>query len=346
VTTVAVLNGGVVAPPIEIKQVGFLDAIDISIRSPAGVGIVTTTAPALATNRLNVASIINRVQVALNTGAAVIVDVTGEQLAFINTAIEQGYSPFTSVADLQSPLPGSSTGSLPASATIPLNWNVRIPIAANNGRDFTTGLLMLQSQQVLCQVNVSFNALSVLYPTNTPTYTATLPSMDITAVTYAAPDPSKVQLPLPSLHRILETTFPIVNTGDVIIRLPREGILLRLYLLLVINGVMEGQGSPPTYNLNSVRVRLNDVDEPLFMTRQQLQAEQQRHFGLGVSFPYLLDFWYAEKTVAQGDARDAYDTEKFSTFELILNIPSGTSLGTNSYVSVAREIVQYPRRTA
>jgi hypothetical protein len=117
----------------------------------------------------------------------------------------------------------------------------------------------------------------------------------------------------------------------------------------VINGALNIYGP----GFSSMRVRLNDVDEPLNMTRRQIEQQAFLNFGSaglssGSAFwgGYIHDIWYAEKIVAGGDARDAYDTEKFSTFELILNIDSGTTLGTNSYVSICREIIQYPRRTA
>jgi len=340
VQTVTVTPGTSVSPPIGLQQVGFLNNIDLMLQSvPGALGFTTgANAPVLAGNRRWPASLFGRLQLALNTGAATIIDVPGEQLEFINWLLQRSYNPTISTdADTYSAIYNN------ANTTNKVAARYRLPVAANDANDFTVGMLMLQSQQVVLNVNILWQSLGNIFSANAPTVAAGgAPNLDVHETVYAAPNPAKVALPAPSLHRIMETQYPLLNLGDNIITLPREGKLLRLYLQVVLNGAFD-QNNYVDY----VKVRLNDVSEPYSFTRQKLKALAIERYGM--TFPpgwYVIDLWYANHQPAQGDQRDVIDTSAFSTTQLTINIDSAATLGLNAYVSVCREFLQFPTRTA
>jgi hypothetical protein len=336
VSTTNLAQGSTTAPPIDIKQVGFLGALDLTMRDgAAGSGItIGNVAPTLAANITYPFSWIKRVQLALNTGAALLVDLSGRGLDRVNRLLERSYRPDLSTdTDL-------FAASLLINLTNPLRFALRIPVAANDGADFMLGLINLQSQNLLAQLTIQWAAFADLFTANNPTVSATTPTMDVTALSYAAPDPTQSQLPPIAVHRLIENQYTIGSTGDTTVRINREGLLMRLILMVDLNG------APDSADVVECRIHLNDVDNPYKMTRQQLKHQHIRRYGFDMPVgTFVWDFWHANKLVAAGDQRDFIDTEAFTTLEFLVNIGTAAVLGVgNNVLTVIREILQFPRR--
>lgn len=335
-TTAAIAFGGSTNPPVDIKQVGFLNALDLVVRdSAAGAGLTQgAVAPTLAANITYPFSIIKRAQLGLNTGAALLVDASGRGLDRINRVLERAYKPDMSTdADL-------FAASLLTNITNPMRFSLRLPVAANDGADFMLGLINLQSQNLLAQLTLTYAASADLFTANAPTVSATAPVVDVSALSYAAPDPTQSQLPPIAVHRIIENQYTIGSTGDTTVRVNREGLLMRLIALVDLNG------APDSADVVEMRVHLNDVDNPYKLTRQQFKHQHLRRYGFDMPVgTFVWDFWHANKFVGGGDQRDFIDTEAFTTLEFVVNIATGATLGVgNNVLTILREILQFPRR--
>jgi hypothetical protein len=301
-----------VAPPLQLPNVGYLAGIFLTWRgSISGTGV--------SAKQNGPWDLIRRLRVNLNLGSASLVDISGYNLYLLN---------LLSGVDMSTSQYHTATS----------RWALYVPIAANLGENFSTGLILLQDPQIRATVEINWNALSNVF-NGTGLNAASGSGIEVHYVYWEVPNLEKVSQPPLVLHRIVQDTQPITQTGDNIYLVPRQGILLQLLHVLTINGAYSTAWDKAT-------IRLNRVDTVAEITPDVAQTLNI----LSVDAPVSLrppghvipwDFFSPSYKAGMGDLRDAIDTEAVTTTESVVTISSGANLGSNNnFLDAVRRILQ------
>ena len=307
----------------ELPRVGLLSEVLVSVR-----GVVTLSGAGAIAN-LGPWNLINRLQLNINIGSATIFDTTGwgnfvlshvQRQAFKHDA--PGIGNTTPDADFYAaPVAmGANTWAL----------HYHIPVSANDGRNFSMGLLNLQAPEVRATVDILWGAL--LDPATLITANAT--SANIYYMYYEGPDPRVIELPPLVTHRILEERLSYATTGDIFYTVPRQGTLLQLLKTVRANALRIN-------TIDGQYLRFNKTDVPYNMERWAAKYYWKKRYASDPpTGAFAWDLWNTEGDVSQGDMRDAVDTEGLSTLEDATTITSGTALGTDATIDEIRRFVQ------
>ena len=318
--------------PIELPRVGLLARVIVQFR-----GTVTTSAAGTAAD-LGPWSLLARLRINANIGAASIVDVSGYGGHMHQSQIERGYKPeFTGI------FAGTGAGSPPApnadihAAPLASGANVWVltwvlPVSADSGREFDLGLVNLQSPETRVTVELTTGAGSDF----TTNFSSISGSFFVYYEYYEIPDPRQFALPPLALVRLLEEQQAILGTGDTIYTVPRQGVLLNLQHRITLNAARSD-------SIDRLSIRFNKTDTVYQIDRQPSRVRERLFYALlpetGV---YYWDFWHAVgDEIAGGDTRDAIDAEELSTLESLVTVTSGATLGSNNnFLASVRRIVQ------
>lgn len=309
--------------PQELPRVGLLSEVFVQAR------LTVTLSAAGALTDLGPWNAVNRVQVNANIGAAAIVDLSGYGAYMIQ--------PWTQNAGYRPDVGGAGVTAVNAdihAAPVAMGANTWVlsyflPIAANDGSQFETGLINLQAPETRVTVNITTGAL--LDPATL--VTATTGSFFIYYDYYEIPDPNRFKLPPLALVRTLEESQVISAVGDNIYTVPRQGVLLQLAHRVNLNGARSD-------SWDRALMRFNKTDSVYQEDRQWMRAVERRAFCLNPVVGVLYrDFWRANSLNSAGDTRDAIDSEELSTLESIVVVSAGATIGVASLSSV-RRIVQ------
>jgi hypothetical protein len=304
-----------VAAPLQLPNVGYLAGIFLTWK-----GAINGTGVSAKPNAPW--DLIRRLRLNLNLGSASVVDASGYGLYLLS--LLNGADPTTSTFYTSSP--GS------------LRWTLYIPVSANLGENFSTGLILLQDPQIRATVEVNWNALSNVF-NGTGLSAAAGSGVEVYYIYWEVPNLEKVSQPPLVLHRIIQDTQPITQTGDNVYTVPRQGILLQLLHSLTLNG---------TYSFlwDKAAIRLNRVDTVAEVTPDTAGALHV----LTVDVPFSSrppahvipwDFFSASYKAGMGDLRDAIDTEAVTTTESVITISSSATLGSNNnFLDTIRRILQ------
>jgi hypothetical protein len=310
--------------PLPLPRVGLLSAIILQFR-----GTVTLSgAGALAD--LGPWNLLSRIKVNSNIGSASIVDVTGYGAYLMQKWVARGWLPDN--AGVGSTTVNADIHAAPVAMganTWVLTWV--IPISANRGVNFETGLINLQAPEVTVTVEPTFGAL--LDPATL--VTATTGNLHVFYEYYEIPDPRKFTLPPLTLVRCLEEQQAVGATGDNIYTVPRMGTVLQLIHRTNLNGVRSD-------SIDSHSIKFNKTDTVYADERQELRVFERFMYAsppiVGATYR---DFWNAYDDVSQGDTRDAIDSEQLTTLESIVTVSSGAGLGANNnFLASIRRILQ------
>jgi len=319
VTSVAYATSATLTPQ-ELPRVGLLNRVFVQFRGTvtlSGAGALADQGPW---------NLVARIGVSANIGAASIVDLTGYGAYMIQPWVEElGYRP--DKAGVGDTTPNADIHVAPV-AMGANTWALSywLPIAANTGSQFDTGLINLQAPETRVTVNITTGAL--LDPATL--VTATTGNFFIYYDYYEIPDPRVFRLPPLALVRTLEETQTITAVGQNIYTVPRQGVLLQLAHRINLNGARSD-------NWDSHTLRFNKTDSVYQVDRQWERAWERVNYGLNpVTGVMYLDLWHAMQDLSAGDARDAVDAEELSTLESIVTINSGATIGVASLGSVRR----------
>jgi hypothetical protein len=301
-----------VAPPLQLPNVGYLAGIFLTWR-----GAITGSGVSAKTN--GPWDIIRRLRLNLNLGSASVVDISGYALYLLN--LLNGVDPITSQFHV-----GLA------------RWTLYVPVSANLGENFSTGLILLQDPQIRATVEVNWNALGNVF-NGTGLAAAAGSGVEVYYVYWEVPDLEKVSQPPLVLHRIVQDTQPIAQTGDNVYLVPRQGILLQLLHVLTINGAYS--------NLwDKAAIRLNRVDTIAEATPDVLGALHTLFVDVPASnrppsHVVHWDFFSANYKAGMGDLRDAIDTEAVTTIESVVTVSSSANLGANNnFLETVRRVLQ------
>lgn len=320
--------GGSIAPgdriSVELPRVGFLAGVLVTIE-----GGVTLTGGAMA--NLGPHNFLDRLQLETNVGSALIYDTSGYGNLLVQAQSARAWRGDSDSA-------GNATdGAVELSQFVTGAGGVKlhywIPAATNDGAQFSVGMLNLQAPEVRATVNLA--ATSAIANVHSG---ASAPSLTYTVhyLYYEVPSPADVKWPPLILHRILEDVTPVTQTGDVIYTVPRQGTLLQLTHLLVLNG------NRNRADVTDMRLRVNRTDD---VYRHDANAHDwwyaQRYSRLPRVGQFVWDFFHADDDPNRGDMRDAIDSEAISSLESIVTVGSGATLGSgNNFLRSIRRIVQ------
>jgi len=301
-----------VAPPLQLPNVGYLAGIFITWRGTiSGLGSAKINGPW---------DIIRRLRVNLNLGSASLVDVSGYGLHLLNllNGVDMATNTYFTVSGGR--------------------WTYYVPIAANLGENFSTGLILLQDPQVRATIEISWNTLTNVF-NGTGLSASAGSGVEVYYVYWEVPNLEKVSQPPLVLHRVVEETQPITQTGDNTYLVPRQGILLQMLHTLILNGAY----AP---NWDKAAIRLNRVDTiaeitPDIGTGLQVLTVDLPSSNRLPAHVVPWDFFSASYKAGMGDLRDAIDTEAVTTTESVVTISSGATLGANNnFLGTVRRILQ------
>jgi len=188
----------------QLDRVGLLNYLVVVLRGTvtlSGAGAFATLGPW---------QIINRIRVDLNLGNMNLVDVSGFGLYQLNKRLFRAYAP--DGGGIRTPATGVFTAPLAMGAN---SWVIPliIPISANPGSQFDTGLISLQSPEVQVNVQIRLAAAGADFVTNFTSLTLT--TVEMYEAYFEYPDPSAVMLPPAQVVRTVEFSQPYAATGDV-----------------------------------------------------------------------------------------------------------------------------------
>ena len=315
------------ATTFTLDRVGMLNYLVIVLRST----VTLSAGGAFAT--LGPWSMIDRVKVNLNLGNMTLVDMSGYTLYQFNKALFRAFAPdgggnFTPASDTFAA--GVASGA--NSWVLPLI----IPISANPGSEFDTGLVNLQAPEVQVDVQVSLAAAGSTFVTNFSSIAST--TVELYQCYFDLPRPgAPVQLPLGQIVRSVETTIPVTATGETNYTVERQGQLLQFISTFIANGSRSN-------GLDRVKLiaNINDTiyDMPAVMNRIKYQMDYSAPADTGI---FYLDLWHARESPSSGDSRDLINTEVLTTLQWDPVVSSLTTLGSgnNSWISGRRVLVNF-----
>lgn len=312
------------AAQFTLDRVGMLNYLVIVLQAT----VTLSSGGAFAT--LGPWSIIDKVSVNLNLGNMTLVSISGWNLYQINKLMFRGWAPdgggnFT---------PSSQTFSAPvASGANTWKLPLLIPISANPGSEFDTGLVGLQAPEVQVDVIVQLAAAGATFVTNFSTLTA------VTCTLYQQyfdlPRPgAPVQLPLGQIVRTVETTKAIAAVGELDYTVERQGQLLDMCSTFVANG-SRSNGIDNAALIANINDRIYVLDPTICQFVNQFDYSAPSDTGV-----FTLDLWHAREAPMSGDRRDVLNTEVLTTLQWNPTVSSGTVLGSgNNYWTTARRVL-------
>ncbi|HEV7738626.1 MAG TPA: hypothetical protein VGO47_14795 [Chlamydiales bacterium] len=208
-----------------------------------------------------------------------------------------------------------------------------LPVNANQGLNFETGLINLQAQDATFTLDMDTATLASIYATNVPVPTSL--TVEVSYLWYEWVDPSRVQIPPPLIVRLSSQDYSPVINGDNPLLVPRAGTLMQAIVAHKTDGVYSSTA------VDEVGLKLN-----LNTTVYNMKGYQNRlinRMNLGVDLPAgvnAFDFYHASQAVSEGDSRDMFDLEQYSTFQLISRITGMTVPATSNIRAIYRTLQQ------
>jgi hypothetical protein len=306
-----------------LDKVGMLNYLVLFVRATVNLA----AAGAFAT--LGPWSIVNRIRVDLNLSNMNLVDIDGHMAYQLARQMFRGYAPDGG---------GNYTPStLSFSAGVAMGNNVwvipyLIPISANPGTDFDTGLINLQAPEVQCTVQVRLAAAGADFVTMFNTLT--LATAELHQCYFSSLDPRAVILPLGQVIRTVQFTQPVVATGENQITVERQGKLMNTCTRFIANGARSD-------GIDRLQVVANINDTMYDETATFNSFEYERDYSMprqtGI---FYKDYWHAKESPGCCDGRDLINLEVLTTFQQKLFVSAGTVLGANNnFYDLGRRIL-------
>lgn len=330
-------------------------------------------------------SFLRQVSLNFNLGATNIVQCSGFGLAIRQASMQRGNSHSTSNAAV-----GNGSGRDPffnlgyngatfaaANSVVPFEFVIEVPIAGNDGLNFTLGLINLQSPEVQLILSGNYGSLTDITSNASATSAITGGYMQPYLEYYEVPPPkNNVAMPPLIVHRIAEDITPVVSTGSPTqYTIPRQGKLLRLMQYFDNGGSLVFTGapqigsaswlspvSPGILNWSLVANITDTVYNEDYIVRRWRMADMFGDPGdLGANVPpaqyaaatnssvamlppllggNIWELWGAQGEPARGNFRDVLDAEALTTLQFNTTVDPGLSLGTSPYLGHVREFWQ------
>ncbi len=300
---------------VDLPQVGLVNEVFVIVKGTmtlgTGGGTITPDGPW---------ALVNQLRLFLNTGVD-IYRLSGYQ-AFIESYLRK------------ESFNASQISTFPTAAGANA-WTLffSIPVAINNGLNFSQGLINLATQGLRATVEITWGTLADAVSNAT----SFVGAAEVWYRYYELPDPRRVAYPrLDVIHRLINDRMAITGTGEQRYLLPEQGQLLQLVHIVRLNGVR-----------NSADVRRLDlvVNKASYLYRVSADVQRWLHqFRYTQALPvgvFVWDLFHAQNDVTQGDARDAIHTEQVATIESVVDISPTATLGAaNNFLDSILRITQ------
>lgn len=324
-------TAGTKAPTINLPKVGYLATLVIRI---FGTMTGDGTAPTYVNTVEQAFNLISRFRVNGNGGNLNVCDLTGFDLYCLShLGWERGFKLDAGGTGSSSVDPTLFKTPLASGATTDFAITYAIPVNANQGLNFDTGLILLQAQDAVYTLDMDFAPLASIYATHAPTPSNM--TVEVGYLWYEFPDPNRVALPPPLICRLQAQDYQPVIAGENHLVVPRAGTLMQA---IIINKIDGGYSSTV---VDEVSLKLN-----LNATAYNMKGYQNRWWNrmrLNVDFPAgvnAYDFYHSTQSVSEGDTRDMWDLTQYSTFELLSKITTVASPSTSNIRCIYRTLQQ------
>jgi len=313
--------GGVAT--VTLDKVGMLNYLAIRVTAT----VTLSAAGAFATN--GPWSLVDRIRVDLNLSNMNLVDYDGRMSYDLGRQMFRGWAMDGGGNYTPSTLVFSAPVAMGANV-----WNLWyfVPISANPGSDYDTGLINLQAPEVQLNVSVRMAAAGANFVTNFTSVTLT--NVEVHQCYFSSLDPRAVILPLGQVVRTVQFTQPVVAVGENTITVERQGKLMNTTTRFEANGAR----SDGIDRLQIV-ANINDTmyDETANFNAEEFERDYSMPKPTGI---FYKDFWHARESPGSGDGRDLINLEVLTTFQQKLFVSAGTVLGSgNNFYHLGRRIL-------
>jgi hypothetical protein len=306
-----------------LDKVGLLNYLVLFIRA----SVTLSGSPAFATD--GPWSIVKRIRVDLNLSNMNLVDIDGRMAYDLARQMFRGFAP--DGGGNYTPNALDFAAGLTAGAN-PWVIPFLIPISANPGSDFDTGLINLQAPEVQCTVEVRLADLGTDFAA--PFTSATGITAELHQVYFSSLDPRFVLLPIGQVVRTVQDTKAVVAVGENAITVQRQGKLMSTVSRFIANGARSD-------GLDRIEVVAN-INDTMYAEEAGFNSFE---FGRDYSMPrpvgtFAKDYWHARESPGSGDGRDLINLEVLTTFEHKLIVSTGTVLGSgNNFHHLGRRVL-------
>lgn len=312
-------------PTITLPQVGMLSKLYLKLE-----GTITQGTAAATLSPLGYAALMSRIRVSANLGAASIVDASGYGVELANYWYNPSAGPVR-----------NTYGN--AAAANQVSYGLVVPINANDRQLLQVGLINLQAEQVRVTLDVTFAQLAAFITAGGGALSSSL-TLYVAYEYWDVPDPTRYQLPAPTLVRTLEEQQTITTTGDQIYQVPRLGTLAQLSEYFVFGSAMASL-TAPTPQVNQFRIRANKTDNWMTYDARFAEIEEQQFYNTaGGSFmrPGVRswDFFHSEQQSRNMGSRDLINTEQLTTLEFISTIDASVVPAAGYTRNIVRRVMQ------
>lgn len=297
----------------ELPKIGYLAAVHLRL-----TGVMTMSGATALTDD-GIAALLKRIQLVLNQGYSNVIDLSGPSALMVQRWLRQNYSPDKAGVGDTVPDVNVFRAGVAAGAN---SWDMflRIPVSANDGRDFDLGLINLQAPEIRATVRIDCGAVTDA----AALATGFVGTVEVSYEAYDVPDTSAFSQPPLAIVRVVEETVPVSNTGDIVYTVPPAGLVMQDYSIVRLNGVKSD-------SFDKVRIRFNKNDTVYEQDRQELKALERMRSGLSAQVGCSgFDLFNSFEQISAGDMRDGIDSEELATLEIIHTITTGAGLGANN----------------
>lgn len=306
-----------------LDKVGLLNYLVLKLRATVTLG----AAAAFATN--GPWNLVKRIRVDLNLSNMNLVDIDGRMAYDLARQMFRGWAP--DGGGNYTPNPLTYNAGLVNGAN---SWVIPyfIPISANPGSDFDTGLINLQAPEVQCTVEVRLADVGT--DLAAPFTSIAGITAELNQCYFSSLDPRFVLLPIGQVVRTVQDTKAVVAVGENEITVQRQGKLMSTVSRFEANGAR----SDGIDNLEVV-VNINDsmYNEAAGFNSDENERDYSMPRPVGI---FTKDYWHARESPASGDGRDLVNLEVLTTFQNKLFVSSGTVLGAgNNFHHLGRRVL-------
>jgi hypothetical protein len=306
-----------------LDKVGMLTYLVVVVRATVNL----TAAGAFATN--GPWSLVNRIRVDLNLSNMNLVDIDGRMAYDIARQHFRGWAVDGGGNYTPSSLFFNAPVAMGNNSWILAYW---IPISANPGSDYDTGLINLQAPEVQATVTVRLAAAGADFVTNFNTLTNV--SCELHQCYFSSLDPRATILPLGQVVRTVQFTQPVVAVGENTITVERQGKLMQTLARFLANGARSDG-----IDRLQVVANINDTmyDETTAFNAFEYERDYSMPKPVGI---FYKDFWHSWESPGCGDGRDLINLEVLTTYQQKLFVSGGTVLGSgNNFYDLGRRIL-------
>lgn len=208
-----------------------------------------------------------------------------------------------------------------------------IPISANPGSVFDTGMINMQAPEVQVNVEVRFNPVGTNIVDTFNSFSNGL--IEVHQCYFSSLDPRAVILPLGQVVRMVQFSQAIPNLGKNIMTVERQGKIMNTLTRVIINGEASDE-----IDRIQVVANINDTmyDEVTFFNTEEYERDYSSPRPVGT---FYKDYWHARESPGSGDGRDLINLEVLTTFQQVIEVSPTAVLGTtgNNFYHMGRRVL-------